>query len=112
MMYASIRGADGTVLGNVAVDPTAPGGLQGALSNAVESLQRGGHHLPQNARPSQPGFLPPGATTSNPTSQSRPFICQMRFLTRTPNGQIQWAVRSINCPVGLPPGVYIHAPNQ
>jgi hypothetical protein len=109
MMYASIRGADGQVLGNVAIDPTAPGGLQGQLSSAVDSLQRP-QGLPQNARPVPPSFLPPGPP--QPTSQSRPFVCQMRYLTRTPNGAVQWAVRSINCPVGLPPGIYIHAPGQ
>jgi len=109
MMYASFRGADGQVLGQVAIDPSAHGGLQGALSDAVEKLQRTSG-LPMNARPIPPGFLPPGPP--QPVSQSRPFVCQMRYLTRAPNGQVLWAVRSINCPVGLPPGTYIHAPGQ
>lgn len=107
MMYASFRGADGQVLGQVAVDPNQAGGLQGALADAVEKLQRTGN-LPMNARPVPPAFLPPGPP--QPVSQSRPFVCQLRYLTRAPNGQVLWAVRSINCPVGLPPGTYIHTP--
>jgi hypothetical protein len=107
-MYASIRGADGANLGSIAVDPTAPGGMQGQLANAMQALQQQ-HGLPQNARPLPPALLPPGGPQA--VSQSRPFICQMRYLTRTPNGQVQWATRSINCPVGLPPGMYVHVPH-
>jgi hypothetical protein len=105
MMYANIRGADGQVLGNVAIDPSAPGGLQGALADAVSKLQQTSG-LPQNARPNQPMFLPPGPP--QPVSQSRPFVCQLRYVTRLANGQTGWAVRAINCPAGLPPGVYTH----
>lgn len=105
MMYASIRGADGQVLGSVAIDPTGPGGMQGQLADAMTKLQQQGG-LPQNARPHQPAFLPPGPP--QPMSQSRPFLCTMRYLTRTANGQVAWQARTINCPVGLPPGVYTH----
>jgi hypothetical protein len=65
--------------------------------------------LPHAARPLPGGYLPPGPP--QPTSQSRPFVCQLRYVTRTPNGQVQWATRSINCPVGLPPGTYVHVPH-
>jgi len=109
MMYANIRGADGTILGSVAVDPTAPGGMQGQLANAVQRLQQT-HGLPHGARPIPPAFLSPGP--SQPVSQSRPFVCQLQYLTRMPNGQVRWAVRSINCPVGLPPGIYVHTPGR
>lgn len=105
MMYASLRGADGQVLGSVAIDPSAPGGMQGQLADAMVKLQAQGG-LPQNARPPQPAFLPPGPP--QPTSQSRPFICQLRYLTRLSNGQVVWQQRAINCPVGLPPGIYTH----
>jgi hypothetical protein len=113
MMYASFRGADGQVLGSVAIDPSAQGGLQGALSDAMNKLQdRGSSGLPMNARPVQPGFLPPGAYQNLPYSQSRPFICQMRYLTRSANGAVHWQTHSITCPVGLPPGIYIHTPGH
>jgi hypothetical protein len=114
MMYANIRGADGTVLGNVAVDPTAPGGLQGALNDAVQRLQNT-HGTPvQHGRPIPPGLLPPGGYPGpqQAVSQSMPFVCQLRYLTRAPNGATGWAVRSIPCPVGLPPGVYTLNPGQ
>lgn len=110
-MYATIRGADGANLGSVAVDPTAPGGMQGQLAAAVGRLQQTrGQGLPQNARPLPPALLPPGPP--QPVSESRPFVCQLRYLTRTPEGRVQWATRSINCPVGLPPGVYVLVPGQ
>ena len=113
MMYANIRGADGSMLGSVAIDPTAPGGLQGQLANAVQSLQHPhGAPVPGQGRPIPPGYLPPGAYQSQPTSQSRAFVCQLRYMARGPNGQVQWATRSINCPVGLPPGIYYHTPDQ
>lgn len=105
MMYANLRGADGRVLGSVAIDPSAHNNLQSAFADAMVKLQQQGG-LPQNARPPQPTFLPPGPP--QPTSQSRPFICQMRFLTRLSNGQVTWTTRAINCPVGLPPGIYTH----
>jgi len=108
MMYANLRGPDGTILGSVQVDPTAPGGLQGALNNAVQRLQTQSSHLPNAQRPLQPGFMPPGP--SGPTSQSRPFVCQLRFMARQANGQMQWMTRAINCPAGLPPGLYTHTP--
>jgi hypothetical protein len=111
MMYASFRGADGQVLGNVAIDPSAAGGLQGALAQAMNQIQeRPQQGLPMNARPVQPAFLPPGPP--QPVSQSRPFICQLRYLTRSANGAVSWQTRSINCPMGLPPGIYIHNPGQ
>jgi hypothetical protein len=110
MMYANIRGADGAVLGSVAVDPTAPGGMRGQLANAMQMIQQQSHGLPQNARPLPPALMPPQG--GQPVSQSRPFVCQLRYLTRTPNGQVQWATRAINCPVGLPPGMYVHVPGQ
>lgn len=106
-MYASFRGADGSVLGSVPIDPTRPGGMQSELADAVQRLQHTGN-LPTPARPMQPMFLPPGPP--QPVSQSRPFVCQLRYLQRAANGQLQWATRAINCPVGLPPGDYIHTP--
>jgi len=105
MMYAQLRGADGRILGSVAVDPSAPGGMQGQLADAMTKLQQ--HEgIPQNARPQQPQFLPPGPP--QPVSQSRPFLCTLRYLTRLANGQVTWQTRTINCPVGLPPGTYTH----
>lgn len=109
MMFASFRGSDGQVLGQVAIDPSAHGGMQGALADAMNRLQQP-EGLPQNARPQQPAFLPPGPP--QPVSQSRPFICQLRYLTRLANGQVVWQTRSINCPVGLPPGIYTHHPSR
>jgi len=35
MLYANVRGVDGTILGSRVVDPTAPGGLQKQLQNIV-----------------------------------------------------------------------------
>ncbi len=112
MMYANLRGANGEVIGSVAVDPTQPGGLQGALNSAMQRLQQQGHNLPAPGRPPQPSFLPPGANQSQPYSQSRPFVCEMRYQTRNSAGQIVWAAQSITCPPGLPPGVYIHTPSR
>jgi hypothetical protein len=111
MMYANLRDANGNVLGSVAVDPTQAGGLQGALSDAMQKLQQT-RGLPQAARPHGPGFLPPNAHQNQPYSQSRPFVCQMRYMTRAPNGAVVWATTSITCPPGLPPGVYIHTPGH
>lgn len=110
MMYANIRGADGQVLGSVAIDPTAPGGMQGQLANAMQALQSPRGAPFQSNRPLPPALLPPGPP--QPVSESRPFVCQLRYLTRAPNGQVQWATRSINCPVGLPPGIYTHTPGH
>jgi hypothetical protein len=113
MMYANIRGADGQVLGSVAIDPTAPGGMQGQLADAVQKLQaQQGHGVPQGARPLPPNILPSGAYQSQPYSQSRPFVCQMRYQTRAPNGAVVWATQSITCPAGLPPGIYVHTPGH
>jgi len=108
MMYANLRDANGNTIGSVPVDPTQPGGLQGALSDAVQRLQSQGHNLPMAQRPMQPTFMPPGP--SGPTSQSRPFVCQLRYMARAANGQAQWMTRSINCPAGLPPGIYTFTP--
>lgn len=112
MMYANLRDANGNTVGSVAVDPTKAGGLGGALHDAVQRLQQQGHNLPAPARPPFPGVLPPGAGQSQPYSQSRPFICEMRYMTRAPNGQMVWASQSITCPVGMPPGIYIHTPGN
>lgn len=109
MMYANLRGPNGEQLGSTAIDPTAAGGLQRALGDAVERLQTP-HGAPvMQGRPIPPALLPPGPP--QPVSQSRPFVCQLRYLTRAPNGVVQWAVRSINCPMGLPPGIYTHTPH-
>lgn len=114
MMYANLRGANGEILGSVAIDPTAPGGMQGQLADAVQRMQQQGAPgagVPHGAaRPMQPGILPPNAYQSMPVSQSRPFICTLRYMTRAPNGAVQWATRAINCPPGLPPGIYVHVP--
>lgn len=112
MMYANLRDANGQILGSVAVDPTAPGGMQGQLADAMSKLQQTGA-LPQPGRPMQPGFLPPGGYPGplQPVSQSMPFVCQMRYQARVANGGVQWMTRSIPCPQGLPPGIYIHTGN-
>lgn len=113
MMYANLRDAAGNVVGSVAVDPTQQGGLQGALYDAVQKLQAGqSQGVPMQSRPLPPGILPTNAYQSMPQSQSRPFVCQMRYQTRAPNGGIVWATTSIPCPPGLPPGVYIHTPGN
>jgi hypothetical protein len=112
-MYANLRDASGNMVGSVAVDPTQAGGLQGALSDAMQKLQHAqGQGVPHQARPLPPGYLPPGAGQSQPYSQSRPFVCQMRYQTRAPNGQVVWATQSITCPPGMPPGIYIHSPGH
>jgi len=109
MMYANLRGPNGESLGAVAVDPTQAGGLQGALSDAMQKLQQQGHNLPTPGRPPQPGYLPPGANQSQPYSQSRPFVCELRYQTRNAAGQMVWAAQTITAPPGVPPGVYILA---
>lgn len=111
MMYANLRGPNGQVLGTVAIDPTAPGGMQGQLADAVGKLQQTGA-LPHAARPMQPGYVPPGAYHSQPRSGSMPFVCEMRFQAQVAGGGVQWMTRSIPCPPGLPPGVYIHTPGN
>lgn len=113
MMYANLRGANGQILGSVAIDPTAPGGMQGQLADAVSKLQQTGP-LPMAARPMQPGILPPGGYPGplQPVSQSMPFVCQLRYMTKMANGAVQWVTRAIPCPPGLPPGIYIHTPGQ
>lgn len=109
MMYANLRGPNGQVLGAVAVDPTAAGGLGGALNDAMQKLQQQGHNLPTPARPPQPSFLPPGANQSQPYSQSRPFLVELRYQTRAANGQMVWAAQTITAPPGVPMGIYILA---
>jgi hypothetical protein len=112
-MYANLRDANGNVLGSVAVDPTQAGGLQGALSDAMQKLQAAqGQGLPMANLPPMPSALPPGARMSQPYSQSRPFVCQLRYMTQAPNGQMVWATTAIPCPQGLPPGIYIHTPGN
>lgn len=110
MMYANLRGANGEILGSVAIDPTAPGGMQGQLADAVQRMQQQPPGLPHAARPMQPGVLPPNAYQSMPVPQSRPFVCTLRYMTRAANGGVQWATRAITCPQGLPPGIYVHVP--
>jgi len=109
MMYANLRGPNGEALGAVAVDPTAQGGLGGALNDAVQKLQQQGHNLPIAPRPPQPPYLPTGANQSQPYSQSRAFLCELRYQTRNANGQMVWAAQTITAPPGVPPGVYILA---
>ena len=76
MMYANLRGANGQILGSVAIDPTQPGGLQGQLGAAVQALQtQQNQTVPPGAmRPGTPGYLPPTAYQNAPYSQSRPFV--------------------------------------
>lgn len=112
MMYANLRDASGNVVGSVPVDPTKAGGLGGALNDAMQRLQQQGHNLPTPARPPQPSFLPPGANQSQPYSQSRPFVCELRYQTRNAAGQVVWAAQSITAPPGVPPGIYILAPGR
>lgn len=112
MMYANLRGPNGESLGAVAVDPTQAGGLQGALNDAMQKLQQQGHNLPHAARPHQPSLLPPGANQSQPYSQSRPFLIELRYQTRAPNGGVVWAAQTITAPPGVPPGVYILMPGN
>lgn len=115
MMYANLRGANGQILGSVAIDPTAPGGMQGQLGAAVQAMQaQQSRGVPQGARPLPPAVLPPGGYPGplQPVSQSTPFVCQLRYMTRAPNGAVTWATRSIPCPTGLPPGIYIHTPGH
>ena len=112
MMYANLRDANGNVVGSVAVDPTKQGGLGGALNDAISRLQQQGHNLPTPARPPQPSFMPPGAGQSQPYSQSRPFVIELRYMTRAANGQMMWSSQTITAPPGVPPGIYIMTPGR
>jgi hypothetical protein len=112
MMYANLRDPNGQVLGTVAVDPTKPGGMRGALGDAVQKLQAQGHNLPMAPRPPQPSILPPGAHQSQPYSQSRPFLVELRYRTRLADGRVTWAAQTITAPPGVPPGVYYLAPGR
>ena len=97
MMVGVIRGADGAILGQHAVDPTAPGGIQAQLQQIAAQAQRG--PMPQGG---------PQVPQPN-TMMAQAFL---RFPVRLPNGQMQWVTRAIATPpeLSIPPGVYMLMP--
>jgi hypothetical protein len=96
MMVGVIRGADGAILGQHAIDPTAPGGLQAQLNKLAAA----------RGNPSA-GALPPGGPNIPfPNTQMAQVLLQ--FPIRLPDGRVQWTTRPISVPneLAIPPGVY------
>lgn len=57
MLYANIRGADGSLIGSRAIDPTAPGGLQGQLQDVANQMMgRHHHHHHRQQQQQQPPY--------------------------------------------------------
>ena len=93
MMVGVIRGADGAILGQHAVDPTAPGGLQQQLQNIASQRMPG-------------AAAAPGLRI--PLPDTIPGQVMLRFPLRFPDGSVQWVTKAIPMPNGIaiPPGVY------
>jgi hypothetical protein len=90
MMVGVIRGADGAILGQHAVDPTAPGGLQQQLQQIAATR----------------ASVAPGLRV--PLPDTIPGQVMLRFPLRFPDGSVQWVTKAIPMPNGIaiPPGVY------
>jgi len=121
MMYGIVKNAQGQVTGQHAVDPTAPGGIQGQMTQIATA--QGTFGAPSGRRPVAP---PQGPRPVAPPQGPRPVVPQrgpgpavpqrgvqpaqvfLRFHIRLPNGQAQLVTRAIQLSpaMGVPPGVY------
>ena len=101
MMVGVVRGADGAVLGQQAIDPTAPGGLTQQLQNIAAKVATA-HGVPPTvpSGPRGPQLPFPGV---------QPVQVFLRFALRLPDGSAKWIMKAINIPptTGIPPGIYV-----
>lgn len=108
MMYGIVKNARGEVTGQHAVDPTAPGGIQGQMTQIATA--QGAFGAPSRpVAPSSRGVVPqrgPGPVV--PQRGVQPAQVFLRFHVRLPNGQAQLVTRAIqlSSAMGVPPGVY------
>lgn len=104
MMYGIVKNAQGQVTGQHAVDPTAPGGIQGQMTQIATA--QGSFGAPSGRRPAVPPQRGPGPAV--PQRGVQPAQVFLRFHVRLPNGQAQLVTRAIQLSpaMGVPPGVY------
>lgn len=97
MMYASVRGVDGTVQSLGAVDLTAPDGMGrfAALARKVAAATERAPAAPEPRvrHPSRP-------------MMTAPAPCRFRVPVQTRAG-LQWQYVQMACPPGVPPGLYV-----
>lgn len=107
MMYGIVKNAQGQVTGQHAVDPTAPGGLQGQVTQIAGNMF--GAPPPRPATPPRPAAAASrGPGPAVPQRGVQPAQVFLRFHVRLPNGRAQLVTRAIQLSpaMGIPPGVY------
>jgi len=97
MMYASVRGVDGTVTSLGAIDLTAPNGM-GRLAQLAQAAKDG--------MPEVPGLPAHARQPPQPAMMTAPAPCRFRVPVRTRTG-LQWSYVQMPCPPGVPPGLYV-----
>jgi hypothetical protein len=114
MMYASVRGVDGSVVSLGAVDLTAPDGLGKLVANAKVACSGRDCAVPGGG-----GLMPSAAAMvaarqasaaaragAQAAAAAAPMSCRFRVPVRTAAG-LQWGWRTMPCPPGITPGDYV-----
>jgi hypothetical protein len=110
MMYGVVKNQDGKVVGQHAIDPTAPGGMQAQMARIATAQSQGqGMPMAPQAAPVRRG---PGPAV--PTPGVMPAQVFLRFQLRMADGTVQQVTRAIQLSpaMGIPPGVYVLHPHH
>lgn len=102
MMYGVVKGVNGQILGQHAIDPTAPGGMQAQVNKIA--AERG----MAQPLPSPPAAQGPHAGPNVPMPGVMPAQVFLRFSLRMADGSVRQVTHPIHVPLGtgVPPGVY------
>lgn len=97
-MFATVRGVNGTVLGEIPVDP-GKGDIQQQVAAGIAVLQRQGTMPSLDNMPIPPRHNAPAAA-----------MCELVFPMNLGGGNVQWRSQAMACPAGMPPGRYVYQP--
>lgn len=113
MMHGVVK-RDGKIVGQYAIDPTAPGGMQAQVARiAAQQQQQQRAQMPSPPPspiplPGKPSPAAAGLMLRVPMPNVAPAQVFLRFPLRLPDGRVQHVTRAVQIDptMGVPPGIY------
>lgn len=111
MMHGVVK-RDGKIVGQYAIDPTAPGGMQAQVARIAAAQQQQAPMAPPPPSPiplpSRPSPAAAGLMLRVPMPNVAPAQVFLRFPLRLPDGRVQHVTRAVQIDpaMGVPPGIY------